>query len=782
MVPAPDEFPDFDNMSPEEQMAWLESLARRQGANADEFMTAADQSIPVPEDVDVDEPGYVPYSISEGGRMEHDPEPPPGDSDDTEELRPEEMEDAAAPGDDAPDPREDIAEDAEVEEFPPVVEDVEFQADAFVAAPELTDPDDPSETGIADMEDEAIDETLSDDDLADPMTWLDSLTPQSMTPDDELLSEIERAAQDEEFRFEWGEEEKEQAAKLPTSDPTSAMDFDALEDLGLDGFEEVDLAEEARIENELAAPPAETSEPSDAEATPAAVDEFALREAAGDESGELELGDEAEPESIGEWADEDVLDGADPMTWLETLARRQGADVEELTTGADLEIPELPEDTVVDEPGYTEYSPFGILPPHRDTAPQSEAVQPSTDAGVGEKPELPEDLESLSQSVGWLSDITEEPEGDLTAWLAIEDTFAERELREDDGETDGIAPPSVPDDALAGMTDEEIELALRRGELTGEQELAWLQRTARNRAAQLEESSGAAEPEEVAPAEPAELPSWLQAMRDSEAAEEGVMEGAAGLFDADALESDAAGVLDLATPHEDDIDEAELAALLDSDTALDEADALAEALAAELESDFDAEADEPLLAEAAPIEMPDWLVEADEEGAAGAELPAWLSEPAQESAVPAEDMPDWLSELRENEAAQSQLPPEDAPSEAEIEPEPEFLAPRREAPIPEGELFASYRQRLEEEPGDHASRLALARTLRSHGEVSPSLDHYETLIENAQLLEDVSNDLASLVGEQPHQPRARRLLGDTLMRQGRLHDALDAYRTALEQL
>ena len=48
MVPAPDEFPDFDSMTPEEQMAWLESLARRQGANADEFVTAADQDIRFP--------------------------------------------------------------------------------------------------------------------------------------------------------------------------------------------------------------------------------------------------------------------------------------------------------------------------------------------------------------------------------------------------------------------------------------------------------------------------------------------------------------------------------------------------------------------------------------------------------------------------------------------------------------------------------------------------------------------------------------------------------------
>ncbi len=755
MVPAPDEFPDFDSMSPEEQMAWLESLARRQGANADEFLTAADQSIPVPEDAEVDEPGYVPYSIREGGRMEHDPEPPP---------EPEELEEE-------PDPRETIAEDAEEEDFPPVVEDVEFQADAFVAAPALNDPDDPSETELADVEEEAAAETLSDEDLADPMTWLDSLTPQAMATDAELLAEIERAAQDDEFRFDWDDEQAAQMADSPGLDPTAAVDFNALDDLGLDGFEEVDLADEARLENELTAPPSEVGagaedraegaldmpeEPAAAEVV-SADDEAALRAAAGGDEEEAELRDEAA--AIGEWSEEDMLGGADPMTWLETLARRQGADLEDLTTEADLEIPELPEDTIVDEPGYTEYSPFGILPPRRDAAQEDVSAAP-LEMHEEETPEPSAGLEALGDSLGWLSDMTEEPEGDLTAWLAIEDTFAERELRDDDA--------SEPDDALAGMTDEEIELALRRGELTGEQELAWLQRTARNRAAEMEETTVAAEPETVEPAEPAELPSWLEAMCDAEMLDEEAVEEAPEL----ALEED------------EGVSEDELAALLEGGTALDEADALAEALAAELEGDLEAEIDESALAEAEPIEMPDWLVEADDESSADADLPAWLIEPVQEGAAPAEDMPDWLNELSERDAEQTDLAAAEAFPAAEVDslPEQEFFTPQREAPIPEGELFATYRQRLHEEPGDHASRLALARTLRNHGEVAPSLDHYETLIDSAQLLEDVSHDLASLVEEEPHQPRARRLLGDTLMRQGRLQDALEAYRTALEQL
>src|SRR5690606_29202009 len=145
-------------------------------------------------------------------------------------------------------------------------------------------------------------------------------------------------------------------------------------------------------------------------------------------SAEADVSDtgEPEPETFAEWSEEEMLGGADPIAWLETLARRQGADLEELTTEADLDIPELPEDTVVDEPGYTEYSPFGILPPRREESlPLSEEPRTEQDESAAE-------LESLSESLGWLADMTKEPEAELTTWLAVEDTFAERELSAED--------------------------------------------------------------------------------------------------------------------------------------------------------------------------------------------------------------------------------------------------------------------------------------------------------------------------------------------------------------
>lgn len=60
--------PDFENMSPEEMMAWMETLAKRQGAT-EGFTTEADLTIPEvdPETAVIDEPGYVPYTEVRAG-------------------------------------------------------------------------------------------------------------------------------------------------------------------------------------------------------------------------------------------------------------------------------------------------------------------------------------------------------------------------------------------------------------------------------------------------------------------------------------------------------------------------------------------------------------------------------------------------------------------------------------------------------------------------------------------------------------------------------------------
>lgn len=762
MAPAPDEYPDFDSMTPEEQMAWLESLARRQGANTAEFLTAADQDIPIPEDAVIDEPGYIPYSIGQDGRME----------------RPE----AEGQG----------IEALEDESFPLAPEDVELQADAFEAAPALNDPDSLSGVGLVDLEEEVSDAALSDADLADPMTWLGSLAALPESADADFLDEIGRAAGGPaELDLGWLDQERA-IAPLPVSDDHQPeLDFGSLEGLDLEGFEELDLdailgqtVEDAPADagmiptqeppeqwlEDFAAPQGVDAARNEQTAPAGVPEESDLRAAASAGAAEYESSDEAMIQGEAEWSEEDMLGGADPMKWLETLARRQGANPEELTTEADLEIPELPPDTIVDEPGYTEYSPFGILPPRQDEASRSDLVGFAEDARANDELEIETELDAVSQSLSWLSEMTGEPSGELGAWLAVEDVFTERELRTDgDLDEPGVfdfAGQDEETDILAGMSDNEIEQALLQGELTGEQELAWLRRTAREQAQLFGEAMTAEEAEataeDVEPAEPGELPPWLQQMRDADAAEDiaALESSAATWFDEPVEEAPAGAVFGEPVLDAPEISETELTAFLESGISAEE------------------EWEGAGLAEAAPVEMPDWLVEAEDESAAGAQLPGWLSEMEQAEAA-SDAALDWLSDLNEDrgEAARAASEPS-----ATLPPEPDASATPREPVIPDSELFASYRQRLAEEPGDYASRLALARTLRAQGEVAPSLDHYETLVENAQLLDDVANDLTLLVDEQPALPRARRLLGDSLMRRGRLQDALDAYRAALERL
>ncbi len=207
------------------------------------------------------------------------------------------------------------------------------------------------------------------------------------------------------------------------------------------------------------------------------------------------------------------------------------------------------------------------------------------------------------------------------------------------------------------------------------------------------------------------------------------------------------------------------------------------------------------LAQAAPVEMPDWLKETIDEPQAAPEegsVPDWLTERA-EAPVPAQaSMPDWLAEplappeeqvasldwlsveIPEPEAEKPAAPPPPAPRVPEIE--VVAPAPRSMPSLPDSALFATYRQRLEADPNDYPNRLALARALWSHQEVGSSMDHYETLIETSQLLQDVVDDLSGMVQDTPEVPRLRRLLGDSYMRRGMLQEALDAYRSALEQL
>jgi tetratricopeptide (TPR) repeat protein len=119
------------------------------------------------------------------------------------------------------------------------------------------------------------------------------------------------------------------------------------------------------------------------------------------------------------------------------------------------------------------------------------------------------------------------------------------------------------------------------------------------------------------------------------------------------------------------------------------------------------------------------------------------------------------------------------PEEAAALPEPpEEAAAPPEAPA---EPFAAERAHLKEHPRDYEAWLALARALWQAGEREEALEAYARVIRGGKFLESVIPDLEVRV-EQWSNASTQRVLGDAYMKDGRLHEALNIYRQALEAL
>jgi hypothetical protein len=884
-----DAFPDFDSMTPEEQMAWLESLAKRQGVKDEELTTKADLDIPVPENAEVDEPGYVPFEGSASARKlkeaaaraQAEPETPAVEAAEEPAWFEAEALEAAEPAEEF-----EFFAEAQAEPETPAVEKAEEPAWFEAEALESAEPP------------EEIEVFAEAGDEVDPMLWLDSLSAQPEGDAGDLAS-LFAESDSEALAFEGGELEEfapeEQPASAGVDDLLGGMDpmawleslakrqgakseeFLTSADLQVEEVPEDAVVDEPgyvpfegsasarRLKEAAQAEPEPMPEIIEEQPEPAGAElfeEFASPEMPEPDFealvGEAELGP----------GEEELLSGADPMLWLESLAKRQGAKSEELLTEADMQIPELPEDTVIDEPGYVEYSPFGILPPDQEF----------------ELPEISarEEMAAEDEALSWLAEFAAEPDEDLSEILAFGEEMFEP-VAEEEAAPARVEKPRAAD-PLAGMTDEEIAYAQAHGQLTGEQELAWLKRQAA-KLAKVRESQEMAPAEEAAalePAEPAELPPWLVQMRvEAEQEDAGALVPELGaesvdlsgwLEEAPAPEAElnvAEITFDAAELTEADVDslwlevpadqigleepglpdDSELAKFLAEGIVPQGADPLAEALDAEYDRKLvgdEAEPDwytdavakvaseapaveEPAMTpaaempqesvvEAALVDMPDWLKEAEEEvkevgadeaampdwlretpeaePAVEGRVPDWLAEPVEEPAVPtpSEELPTWLRDLDKapepvpeaKPIVEAAVIPVSAPPPEPAKPapaaKPEIPKPAPVPPVVRGELLEQIAQRLKQNPADHTSRLAFARALRDGQQLVPSLDQYEMLIDGSQLLQDVSNDLAGLSEEHADVPRVRRLLGDTYMRRGMLQEALDAYRSALEHL
>ncbi|MGB1285207.1 MAG: hypothetical protein ACPG7F_01640 [Aggregatilineales bacterium] len=193
--------------------------------------------------------------------------------------------------------------------------------------------------------------------------------------------------------------------------------------------------------------------------------------------------------------------------------------------------------------------------------------------------------------------------------------------------------------------------------------------------------------------------------------------------------------------------------------------------------------------------MPDWLNTSELEEA---DVPDWLSGGSNEieeatEATPdwlnpaavadSDDIPDWLRDTMTEEqltgaiSGSGEIDFDFAEIEETVTPAPAAttLAPVPASPAPVPMVVANI---------DVAATLQSARSKVSGGDVDSSLQDYEAIVRANAALDDVVKDVKKLVDDKAHKknPAVYRVLGDALMRTGELQDALDTYRKALNLL
>ncbi len=199
--------------------------------------------------------------------------------------------------------------------------------------------------------------------------------------------------------------------------------------------------------------------------------------------------------------------------------------------------------------------------------------------------------------------------------------------------------------------------------------------------------------------------------------------------------------------------------VLDAETIEDAEDAIPAWLVEEQDqSDDEADVD---LREMATNDIPDWLVKE--------------SQGTPEPEMDSDDIPEWLLEnMQEQEAVAETLQlDQPATSQGPLQPAASMVTGGSPAPI--SRTAAAL---------DVPSTLANAREKVKSGAIERGMQDYEAIVRANAALEDVSKDLSALMNskDQKRNPAVHRVMGDVLMRQGRLQEALDTYRKALQLL
>jgi len=810
--------PDLDNMTPEEMMRWMESLAKRQGGDAAGFTTDADMEV---DEVSADDerlhdlPEYKPFGMSDEewerlkakdeaerqARMQAQQHATPAQPQlfaDAQEAEAEEEKDdslaAALFGNvlEAPSIDDIFAADNELPEFD--ADPYEDDEDTLILS---TEPQEPQPSPVPEPTAEQ-----------NPMDWLAGLTGQA-------------------------------------EEPSSELDFD------LDG-----LGDLASLGEDTS-----SSDPMDWLAG-LANDEAAAPAASGTQ---------AEASASAESAEEEGT-----LEWMESLARRQGADSEELFTTADLDIPH-PQAIDDTGPGYEPYSFEAAVGEEADedeldealanfAAPQLELENPeawldslatgvgsdssdsSLDVAESDYEDEAEDYDSITSEV--MSEMARgeidpekmdaffkaqfkraEQRSDLPDYIGADEDgdFAEAlhqaQIPEWLQETLGDSPlgarpnqAAEPEEAVPGKTDTAEMMAAALGldqEIDDDASEAlpdWLQPEVNEQdsgditdifadidMSDFEDDLGEQEPapegDSVTDILQNTDDSWVQAFV---AEESGEMEewyseqlqiiteqsdDTAALGDTTAGEAPADELQDADLPVETGLPAGQPQAMPawmrgDSDeTPAAEPDKRLQTESIEMDVSWLSEADSALDDE----EMPDWLREQvdDSVAAASEDVPDWLQEEAADIAL--DGIPDWLRETmdEEQEAVASEPAAAEPVESVEEVPDPAAqtaaVVPAQQSPAPVPVAASNV---------DVAATLQAARSKINGGDVAGGLQAYEAVVRANAALEIVVHEVQKITEDSKHKknPAIYRVLGDALMRQGQLQTALDTYRKALNML
>ena len=161
--------------------------------------------------------------------------------------------------------------------------------------------------------------------------------------------------------------------------------------------------------------------------------------------------------------------------------------------------------------------------------------------------------------------------------------------------------------------------------------------------------------------------------------------------------------------------------------------------------------------------------------AAPAPVPVVVEEKKPQPRPAPTGLPDWLRKLRESDREEEKAAVFQTRPASRLVP---ALAAVEERPMVE----IKAEEQVSDLPSDAEERLRLAREAREGGRLEDAVHIYDTLVSSGVYLHQVIEDMQQATKAYPSNYLLYQLMGDAMMREGRLQSALDAYRQALVRL